>query len=52
MVLLRDPELVKDFLAFGFAFLQVELLTQQMRYASSIDQTRIARWGALPRCLH
>lgn len=38
-----DAELVADFLAFGFAFLQVEVLTQQMRYASSIDQTRIAR---------
>lgn len=38
-----DAEIVKDFLAFGFAFLQVELLTQQMRYASSIDQTRIER---------
>lgn len=38
-----DAELVRDFLAFGFAFLQVEVLTQQMRYSSSIDQTRIAR---------
>ena len=38
-----DAELVADFLAFGFAFLQVEVLTQQMRYASSIDQGRIAR---------
>ena len=38
-----DADLVRDFLAFGFAFLQVEVLTQQMRYASSIDQTRIAR---------
>ena len=36
-----DSECVKDFFAFGFALLQVELLTQQMRYASSIDQTRI-----------
>lgn len=36
-----ETDIVKDFLAFGFAFLQVELLTQQMRYASSIDQTRI-----------
>ena len=25
-----DPELVRDFLAFGFAFFQVEVLTQQM----------------------
>lgn len=38
-----DPDLVNDFLAFGFAFLQVQVLTQQMRYSSSIDETRIAR---------
>ncbi len=38
-----DPELVRDFLALGFTLLQVELLTQQMRYASSIDQSRIER---------
>jgi len=38
-----DAELVKDFLAFGFTLLQVELLTQQMRYASSIDQSRVER---------
>ena len=36
-------ELVQDFLAFGFAYWLVEILTQQMRYASSIDQTRIER---------
>lgn len=38
-----DQHLARDFLAFGFAFLQVQLLTQQMRYASSIDETRIQR---------
>ena len=38
-----DPEIVRDFLAFGFAFFQVEVLTQQMRYASSIDSGRIQR---------
>ena len=38
-----DAELVQDFLALGFVLLQVELLTQQMRYASSIDQSRIER---------
>ena len=38
-----DSELVRDFLALGFTLLQVELLTQQMRYASSIDQSRIER---------
>lgn len=38
-----DKELVRDFLAFGFAYLQVEVLTQQMRYASSIEENRIRR---------
>lgn len=38
-----DADLVEDFLAFGFVLLQVELLTQQMRYASSIDPSRIER---------
>jgi alpha-mannosidase len=34
-----DPDLVADFLALGFCFLQVELLTRQMRYTSSLDET-------------
>lgn len=38
-----DEELVRDFLAFGFVYLQVEVLTQQMRYSSSIDLSRIER---------
>lgn len=38
-----DKELVRDFLAFGFAYLQVEVLTQQMRYASSIDENKVKR---------
>jgi|GEM_PF-4253131 len=38
-----DNELVRDFLAFGFAFFQVEVLTQQMRYGSSIEQSRVLR---------
>lgn len=34
-----DPELAADFLALGYAYLQVELLTRQMRYASNLDET-------------
>lgn len=33
-----DAETVADFHALGFAFLQVELLTRQMRYASNLDE--------------
>ncbi len=33
-----DKELVADFLALGFCYLQVELLTRQMRYASNLDE--------------
>ena len=39
----NDPAFVSDevlakFMAVGFAYLQVELLTRQMRYSSSLDQ--------------
>ncbi len=33
-----DDDTVADFFALGFAFLQVELLTRQMRYMSNLDQ--------------
>lgn len=33
-----DDELVADFLALGYCYLQVELLTRQMRYASNLDE--------------
>jgi alpha-mannosidase len=33
-----SEELVADFLALGYCFLQVELLTRQMRYASNLDE--------------
>src|SRR4051812_15461410 len=36
---LIDPELVADFLALGYCYLQIELLTRQMRYASNLDET-------------
>src|SRR4051794_20589460 len=34
-----DAELVADFLALGYCYLQIELLTRQMRYASNLDET-------------
>ena len=34
-----DTELVRDFIALGYAYLQVQLLTRQLRYSSSIDTT-------------
>lgn len=33
-----DSELAADFLALGYCYLQVELLTRQMRYSSNLDQ--------------
>lgn len=34
------PELVDDFVAVGFAYLQVELMTRQLRYMSNLDEIR------------
>lgn len=36
-----DPELVADFLALGYGYLAVELLTRQMRYMSNIDEVHL-----------
>lgn len=33
-----DPEVVADFFALSYCYLQVELLTRQMHYASSLDE--------------
>jgi alpha-mannosidase len=33
-----DESLAADFLALGYAYLQVELLTRQMRYATNLDE--------------
>ncbi|MBC8353357.1 MAG: hypothetical protein H8E66_15265 [Planctomycetes bacterium] len=33
-----DESLVSDFLALGYSFLQVQLLTRQMRYSSNLDE--------------
>src|SRR5262249_54776957 len=38
-----DPELTGDFLALGYAYLQEELLTRQMRYVSNLDEVHFAR---------
>jgi alpha-mannosidase len=38
-----EQQLVDDFLALGFCRLQVELLTRQMRYSTSIDETHFER---------
>jgi alpha-mannosidase len=34
-----EAELAADFLALGYCYLQIELLTRQMRYASNLDET-------------
>lgn len=39
----RSSPLVNDFLALGFAHLEVELLTRQLRYMSNLDADRFAR---------
>lgn len=33
-----DAELVADFLALGYGYLQIELLTRQMRYSTNLDE--------------
>jgi len=37
-----DPDLARDFLALGFGYLLVELLTRQMRYMSNLDEATLA----------
>lgn len=37
------PELVQDFLAFGYAHLLTELVTRQIRYMSNLDEVRLGR---------
>lgn len=38
-----DQDLALDFMALGYAFLQVELLTRQMRYMSNLDELQLQR---------
>lgn len=35
---LADPDLAADFLALGYCYLQIQLLTRQMRYSSNLDE--------------
>jgi alpha-mannosidase len=37
---LLDPEIALDFLALGYCYLQIALLTRQMRYSTNLDETR------------
>jgi len=38
-----DADLASDFLALGFGYLQIELLSRRMRYMSSLDEVQIQR---------
>ena len=38
-----DDDLVRDFLAFGFCYLQLELLTRHMHHFSSMDEVHLQR---------
>ncbi|MBX9788002.1 MAG: hypothetical protein K2Y37_03735 [Pirellulales bacterium] len=38
-----DADLAADFLALGYAYLQTELLTRQMRYMSNLDELHLER---------
>ncbi|MCA9176206.1 MAG: hypothetical protein KDB14_17085 [Planctomycetales bacterium] len=37
-----DAAYVKDFFALGYAYLQVQILTRQMRYSSNLDEVHFA----------
>lgn len=37
-----DPGLVQDFCALGYGFLQVQLMTRQLRYSSNLDETEFS----------
>ena len=41
------PELVADFCALGFCYLQMELLTRQMHHFSSLDEVQLQREAVL-----
>ena len=38
-----DPDLAADFLALGFCYLQIELLTRKMRHFSNLDEVHLQR---------
>jgi len=37
-----DSEIAEDFHALGYAYLQVQLMTRQLRYSSNLDETRFS----------
>ena len=37
-----DPGLVQDFCALGYGFLQVQLMTRQLRYSSNLDESHFS----------
>ena len=38
-----DPEIAQDFHALGYAYLQVQLMTRQLRYSSNLDETMFSK---------
>jgi alpha-mannosidase len=38
-----DPELAADFMALGFCYIQIELLTRKMRHFSNLDEVHLQR---------
>ncbi|MCA9101726.1 MAG: hypothetical protein KDA63_11275 [Planctomycetales bacterium] len=40
----HDTELAADFLALGYGYLQVDVLTRQMRYMPSLDESQLGKW--------
>lgn len=36
-----DAELIEDFFALGYCYLQIELLTRQMRYSTNLDELHL-----------
>lgn len=38
-----DPDLAADFLALGFCYIQIELLTRKMRHFSNLDEVHLQR---------
>src|SRR5436190_19902176 len=38
-----DPDLAADFMALGFCYIQIELLTRKMRHFSNLDEVHLQR---------
>ncbi len=37
-----DPDLANDFMALGYAFLQTQIMTRQLRYSSNLDEEQFS----------